>query len=195
MHHRGRLPRIESSFSFAAAFLVAALGVGCASSTDAERSNETKTTTQASSPDEASAEAKADERAKADDEVPARRKASNSKPEPPEDNQGRRPAAERPTPSQPNPAEETDGSVSDEELEKFAAVSKRLDKVRLEMKHKMQNAEDRAEAEEIQKAADERLKSILADENMSRAEYTQLAQQIRSDPELQQRLKEVAEGN
>lgn len=83
--------------------------------------------------------------------------------------------------------------VTDEQLDDFARISGKIQKVKMRTRKKMENAESREEASQYQKQAQSKVDKIFENEEMSRRQYARIAKRLQRDEELQRRLKRRVE--
>lgn len=92
----------------------------------------------------------------------------------------------------PPPTQEIE--VPDGELETFAEAHLEVQEIREEMDREIQNAEDTESAQAVQQEANREMATLIEDEHEMEVErYTQIAQAINQDPELQQRFQAVVD--
>ena len=103
-----------------------------------------------------------------------------------------RPSQTPPQPSTPPPATQAI-EVSDSDVRKFAEIYVSVEETRNELSQKMNQAEDRQEAEEIQAEMHSEIVSTIQDHGWSLGRYNQVATAISEDPELRQQAMEVIE--
>lgn len=81
--------------------------------------------------------------------------------------------------------------VTDEQLEEFAEIAKDVGKVRAKYEKKLSQAGAPAKARQIQQQANEEMKAVIDDHDMSIKEYNQIAQAISNDPQTAQRFRQI----
>lgn len=87
-----------------------------------------------------------------------------------------------------------DIEVSDGELKTFAEAHLDVQEVRQEMDQAIQSAEDREAAQAIQQQANQEMAAVIEDEyEMEVDRYTQIAQAINRNPELQQKFQAIVD--
>lgn len=79
--------------------------------------------------------------------------------------------------------------VSDAQLDDFARISEKIQKVKMRTRKKMENAESRDEASKYQKQAQSKVQKIFDNEEMSQQEYARIAKRLQRDEKLRRRLK------
>jgi len=82
------------------------------------------------------------------------------------------------------------GSITDEQLDQFVRISQKLRQVKKDTQQAARSANTRKEKQKVRNEAKKRMKSIFADEAMTRQEYRQVAQKLQTDRELRRRLKQ-----
>jgi hypothetical protein len=105
-------------------------------------------------------------------------------PNPPE------PEHERPQPQMPQ-QQQADIDVSDKEVQKFADVYNETAEVRQKYTQQLQNAEDQQEAQNIQREANEEIKSVIEESPLTVERYQEIARATAQDTELRQRILEA----
>lgn len=95
-------------------------------------------------------------------------------------------------PSTPPPATQAT-EVSDSDVRKFAEIYVSVEETRNELSQKMNQAEDRQEAQEIQAEMHSEIVSTIQDHGWSLGRYNQVATAISEDPELRQRAMDAIE--
>lgn len=92
----------------------------------------------------------------------------------------------------PPPTQEIE--VPDGELETFAEAHLEVQEMREQMDREIQNAEDAEAAQAVQQEFNREMATLIQDEyEMEVERYTQIAQAINQDPELQQRFQAVVD--
>lgn len=84
--------------------------------------------------------------------------------------------------------------VSDDELETFAEAHLEVQEIQLEMEQALQSAETAEAAQAIQQQANQEMGAVVEEEyGMEVNRYTQIAQAINQDPQLQEKFREIVE--
>lgn len=99
---------------------------------------------------------------------------------------------ERPQPQMPQ-QQQANIEVSDAEVDKFANVYNQTADVRQEYTQKLQNAEDQQEAQQIQREANEEIKSVIEESPLTVERYQEIARATAQDTELRQRILEATQ--
>lgn len=97
------------------------------------------------------------------------------------------PKVERPTPNLPT-QQQSSIEVSDKEVQKFANVYKSTASVRQKYTKKLQNAQNRKEAQNIQRKANSEIKAAIEASPLSVQRYQEIARATAQDKELRQRI-------
>jgi GTP1/Obg family GTP-binding protein len=84
--------------------------------------------------------------------------------------------------------------VSDENLEKFAKASIAIQAMSPQYEERLKNAKTPEEGNQIQLEATEAVSKEVEKQGMSFEEFTTIAMQLESSPELQQRLTQKLQG-
>lgn len=103
------------------------------------------------------------------------------------------PKQERPQPQMPQQQQQADIDVSDKEVQKFADVYNETAEVRQKYTQQLQNAEDQQEAQNIQREANEEIKSVIEESPLTVDRYQEIARATAQDTELRQRILEATE--
>ena len=87
----------------------------------------------------------------------------------------------------------TTGTVSDEQLDEFARIAQEIDQIRMQTEKKLQTAQSEEAAKKIRQEAYKEVKALFRESEMTEAEYQDIAQQLKNNPELQERLRKRLE--
>ncbi len=89
--------------------------------------------------------------------------------------------------------EEPAHEISEEELEEFAEVYIEVDAVRENLEEQVAEAQTPQEAEQMQATADQAALQIVEEHGMTVERYTDIAEAVHIDPELNARFQEILE--
>lgn len=90
-----------------------------------------------------------------------------------------------------SPQEGGDSSYSDEEIEAFAKANVRVSQIQQKLNKKLENAEDRSKAQEIQQKFIDRMDEAIAEEGLDYSTYREIAMEANQDPELRSKIQEA----
>jgi hypothetical protein len=76
-------------------------------------------------------------------------------------------------------------------LEKYAALSVEIGKIRNEVAQKLETTKDQKQAMEIQQEATRKTISMIEDQGLDIATYNKIAHQINVDPELRKEIEQI----
>lgn len=79
------------------------------------------------------------------------------------------------------------------ELRTFVDIQKDIGEVRNEYAQKIQSAQDRQEAEELQEEARDSLVEVVENADLTVEEYNQIAQAYQMSPEVREKLNQMAQ--
>lgn len=100
------------------------------------------------------------------------------------------PAAQQHPPAMQQPA--AIPNPSDAQLEKFAGASQKVAMVAQEYRPKFEAAPDDAARQEVLREADEKMVSLVRADGLTVDEYNGIGQAVQQNPDLQQRVQEMA---
>lgn len=83
--------------------------------------------------------------------------------------------------------------VDDQELSSFTEAHIQIEELRSEMQARMEDAEGRQEAQQIQQQTNQQMVQIIEEEDMDAERYSQIASAINGDAELRQRFQQLKE--
>ena len=92
-------------------------------------------------------------------------------------------------PEQAAPAQD----FSDEQLQQFADASQEIAVISQEYTERLQAAEDEASQQEVRMEANDRMVEVVEDSGLDVDTFNAIGQAIQQDPELMQRVQEMAE--
>lgn len=98
-----------------------------------------------------------------------------------------------PAPAQQQDETPSGASYSKQELQQFADAHSAVMEIRDEYTQRLQQAEDRDRAMELQEEANERMVEAVTDTGLSVERYGQIARQAASDTELSERIQGMME--
>ncbi|MHB0777610.1 DUF4168 domain-containing protein [Halomonas sp. WWR20] len=84
-------------------------------------------------------------------------------------------------------------NFSDEQLQQFADVSQEIASISQEYTGQLQNAEDEAAQQQIRQEANDAMVGAVQDSGMSIEEFNNIGQAIQQDPQLMQRVQQMAQ--
>lgn len=84
-------------------------------------------------------------------------------------------------------------NVDDQQLEQFATAYREVEDVQQDFEKQLQGVSSQEEAQEVQQKAVDVMRTRIESTGMPFEEYARLAQQIQTDPRLQDRLEEKLE--
>ena len=90
-------------------------------------------------------------------------------------------------------ASEADLQFSDQQLESFVAAALELRAIRQEWGPKIQSAESEEAASAMRSEGVEEMKAAVIDHGLKPETYNQIGQAVREDPQLQQRVTDIAQ--
>jgi hypothetical protein len=80
---------------------------------------------------------------------------------------------------------------SNDELKSFAKARQQVTSISQEFQSEMQEAEDPAKVSEMQAKANQEMVEAVRDVGLEPAEYNAIANAVRSDPELEEKVKKI----
>lgn len=98
--------------------------------------------------------------------------------------------AAAPDQSQAAPAED----FNDDELQQFADASQEIAVISQEYTQRLQSAEDEADQQEIRMEANDKMVEVVEDSGLDVDTFNAIGHAIQQDPELMQRVQQMAEG-
>ncbi|KPQ26138.1 MAG: hypothetical protein HLUCCA13_00170 [Halomonas sp. HL-48] len=82
---------------------------------------------------------------------------------------------------------------SDEELEQFAEASQEIATISQEYTERLQEADDESAQEEVRTEANDRMIEVVEDSGLDVDTFNEIGQTIQQDPEMMERVQEMAE--
>lgn len=98
------------------------------------------------------------------------------------------PAQDPMTTQQAVPAQD----FSDEQLQQFADASQEIAVISQEFTQRLQEAEDEAAQQEVREEANDRMIQVVEDSGLDVDTFNAIGQSIQQDPEMMQRVQEMA---
>lgn len=89
----------------------------------------------------------------------------------------------------PPAAAQPAASIDDAQLEKFATALNKISQLQEEAMAKLGQVENQEQAQAIQQEANESMVDAVTESGLSVEDYNQIANQLQTDPALQQRLE------
>lgn len=89
----------------------------------------------------------------------------------------------------PPPAAQPAANIDDAQLEKFAAALDDIAKIQEDAMARLSQVEDQQKAQAIQQEANENMVDAVNDSGLSVEDYNLIANQLQTNPELQERLQ------
>lgn len=81
---------------------------------------------------------------------------------------------------------------SDEQLQQFADASQEIAVISQEFTQRLQEAEDEAAQQEVREEANDRMIQVVEDSGLDVDTFNAIGQSIQQDPEMMQRVQEMA---
>lgn len=81
---------------------------------------------------------------------------------------------------------------SDEQLQQFADASQEIAVISQEFTQRLQGAEDEAAQQEVREEANDRMIQVVEDSGLDVDTFNAIGQSIQQDPEMMQRVQEMA---
>lgn len=88
--------------------------------------------------------------------------------------------------------QQQDASVDSDTLDTFVDAFVAVQEIRDEFASRLEGVEDESKAQELQEEAQEEMISAVQDQGMSVEEYNEVAMSLQNDPEMLQRVQEMA---
>jgi len=82
---------------------------------------------------------------------------------------------------------------SDEELEQFAEASQEIATISQDYTERLQEADDESAQEEVRTEANDRMIEVVEDSGLDVDTFNEIGQTIQQDPEMMERVQEMAE--
>ncbi|MFC3284729.1 DUF4168 domain-containing protein [Litchfieldella rifensis] len=98
--------------------------------------------------------------------------------------------AAAPEQSQAAPAQD----FSDQQLQQFADASQEIAMISQEYTKRLQEAEDETAQQEVRMEANEKMVKVVEDSGLDVETFNSIGQAIQQDPELMQRVQQMAQG-
>lgn len=93
--------------------------------------------------------------------------------------------------AQQQPGQQQDIEVDEQELQTFTEAHIEIEELRSEMQARMQDAEGREEAQQIQQQTNQQMIAIIEEEDLTAERYSQIASAINQDAELRERFQQL----
>lgn len=110
-------------------------------------------------------------------------------------NAGAAPQNNTPPPAaQPQAQQQTKTNVSQQELKRFAATYQDVTDIRDTYQTKLQQADNKEDAQKIANQAQKDMKATIKDHGFTMDEYTSVVRAINTNPDLQAQFREITSG-